>query len=141
NAVRVEGRAIALVGPAAAGKSALAARLSMQGHMPIADGLCAIDISEEGPVTVLPGTPHLQLWRDALDHLGIATNGLTRLLATREKFLLEQPDGIVEAPQPLAAVVVLWRRPGGALGIERLHGLAAVAALRDNICSRRAAQA
>ena len=72
---------------------------------------------------------------------GIATNGLTRLLATREKFLLEQPDGMVEAPQPVAAVVVLWRRPGGALGIERLHGLAAVAALRDNICSRRAAQA
>src|SRR5207302_10187186 len=73
NAVLVEGRAIALVGPAAAGKSTLAARLTMRGHTPIADGLCVIDISEP-QVSVLPGTPHLQLWRDALDHLGIATN-------------------------------------------------------------------
>ena len=37
--------------------------------------------------------------------------------------------------------MVLWRRLGGAVGVERLHGLAAVAALRDAIYLRRPAQA
>jgi hypothetical protein len=141
NAVVVDGRAIALVGPSASGKSTLTARLSMKGHRPMADGLCVIDASDEHPLTVLPGMPHLQLWRDALDHLGIGTIGLTRLLATKEKFLIECRGGVVDAPQPLAAVVVLWRRVSGALDIERLRGLAAVAALRDNVHLRRPAQA
>jgi hypothetical protein len=140
NAVVVDGGAVALVGPSAAGKSTLAARLSIKGHTPIADGLCVIDASEEGPVSVLPGIPHLQLWRDTLDHLGIATNGLTRILATKEKFLLEHGGGYLETPQPLASVVVLWRRASGTLGIERLRGLAAVAALHDNVYLRRAAR-
>jgi hypothetical protein len=85
--------------------------------------------------------PHLQLWRDALDHLGIAADGPTRILATKEKFLVERRGRFVDAPQPLAAVVVLWRRVSGALGIERLRGLGAVAALRDNVYLRRPAQA
>jgi hypothetical protein len=141
NAVVIDGRAVALVGPSAAGKSTLAARLSIKGHTPMADGLCVIDASEERPVKVLPGIPYLQLWRDALDHLGIATNDLTRVLATKEKFLLEYDDDYLETPQPLAAVVVLWRRVSGALGIERLRGLAAVTALRDNVYLRRPARA
>jgi hypothetical protein len=141
NAVVVDGKAIALVGPAASGKSTLAARLSMKGHLPMADGLCVIDAAAERPVAVLPGMPHLQLWRDALDHLGIATNGLTRILATKEKFLVERQGNFVDAPQPLAAVVVLWRRVSGEVGIERLRGLAAVAALRDNVYLRRPALA
>jgi hypothetical protein len=141
NAVLVDGRAVALVGPSASGKSTLAARLSMRGHRPIADGVCVIDASDERPVAALPGMPHLQLWRDALDHLGIATNGLTRVLAAKEKFLVERCAGFVDAPQPLAAVVVLWRRVSGALGIERLRGLAAVAALHDNVYLRRPARA
>ena len=141
NAVIVDGRAIALVGPAASGKSTLAARLSIKGHVPLADGLCVIDAADARPPSVLPGMPHLQLWRDALDYLGIATNGLNRILATREKFLVQRRGGLVDAPQPLAAVVVLWRRTSGALDIERLRGLAAVAALRDNVYLRRPAQA
>jgi hypothetical protein len=141
NAVVVDGQAIALVGPAASGKSTLAARLSMKGHIPIADGFCVIDASEEGPVSVLPGIPHLQLWRDALHDLGIATNGLSRILATKEKFLLEHGGGYLGTPQPLAAVVALWRRASGTLGIERLRGRAAVAALHDNVYLRRPARA
>jgi len=141
NAIVIDGQAIALVGPSASGKSTLAASLSMKGYMPMADGLCVIDTSDDRPVAVLPGMPHLQLWRDALDRLGVAADGLTRILATKEKFLVERRGGFVDAPQPLAAVVVLWRRVGGALGIERLRGLAAVAALRDNVHLERPARA
>ncbi len=141
NAIVIDGQAIALVGPSASGKSTLAASLSMKGYMPMADGLCVIDTSDDRPAAILPGMPHLQLWRDALDRLGVAADGLTRILATKEKFLVERRGGFVDAPQPLAAVVVLWRRVGGALGIERLRGLAAVAALRDNVHLERPARA
>jgi hypothetical protein len=98
-----------------------------------------IEGSDAGLSSVLPGTPHLQLWRDALVRLGIATEGLARVLATKEKFLVEWRADFVNAPQPLAAVVMLWRRLGGGLGIERLRGLAAVTALRDNVYLRRPA--
>ena len=141
NAVVVDGQAIALVGPSAAGKSTLAASLSMKSHRPMADGLCVIDAPDARPVAVLPGMPHLQLWRDALDRLGIAADTLARILATKEKFLVERCGGFVDAPQPLVAVVVILRRISGALGIERLRGLAAVVALRENVYARRPARA
>jgi hypothetical protein len=140
-AVVVDGRAIALGGPSGSGKSTLAARLSAKGYMPMADGVCAIDMADGKPISVLPGIPHLQLWRDALDRLGIAVDGLTRILSTKEKFLLERRGGLVDVPQPLAAVVVILRRISGEIAIERLRGAAAVTALRDNVHLQRPARA
>jgi len=90
---------------------------------------------------VLPISPHLRLWRDALDHLGIPAEGLRRALSAKEQFHVDRHAGCVRQPQKLAAVVVLTRRSGGALSIERLYGPLAVGALRDMVHTRRPARA
>jgi hypothetical protein len=139
NAVVIGGRAVALAGNAAAGKSALAATLAQRGHETLADDICVVDVGAPG-VTALPGVARLRLWRDTLDTLGIAPDGLSPALSGKEKFFVDRWSGC-GAPRPLAAVVVLVRRTNIPLAIERLTGIAAVGALRDMVHTRRPASA
>jgi len=140
SSVLVHGRAIAIAGPAACGKSTLAAMLAADGHAILADDVCVIETADGGPVNVVPGAPLLRLWADALDRLGIATEGLPRAVPGKEQFLFRQ-DSCVHEPQRLAAVVAVTRRSSGALVIERMRGAAAVAMLRDLVHLRRPARA
>jgi hypothetical protein len=139
NAVVVGDRAVALAGPSAAGKSALAATLAQDGHDILADNICVVDI-DAPHITALPGVTHLRLWRDTLDGLGVAADGLCPALSGKEKFFVERWN-VCREPRPLAAVIVLVRRSTIALAIERLSGLAAVGALRDTVHMRRPASA
>jgi hypothetical protein len=135
------GRALALAGPAASGKSTLAALLSAKGLGIVADDVCVIDARADGNITVLPVSPHLRLWRNTLDHLGIPTEGLLRMLSTKEQFLLDGHASSICEPQRLAAVVVLSRRTGGTISIARHQGALAVGALRDVVHTRKPARA
>jgi hypothetical protein len=139
NAVVIGGRAVALAGNAAAGKSALAAILAQHGHENLADDICVVDVAAPR-VTALPGVVLLRLWRDTLDALGIAPDGLSPALSGKEKFFVDRWSGC-RAPRELAAVVVLVRRTNIPLAIERLSGFAAVGALRDMVHTRRPASA
>jgi hypothetical protein len=138
-AVVVGGRAVALAGPSAAGKSALAAILVLDGHQILADDISVVEVDAERAV-VLPGVAHLRLWRDTLDYLGVAPNGLRLALSGKEKYFIDRWSGCRQ-PQQLAAVIVLARRSSIALTIERLRGTAAVGALRDVVHMRRPARA
>ncbi len=137
----VDGRAMALAGPSASGKSTVAAMLSAMGHGVMADDIGVIDARDGADIKVLPISPRLRLWRDALDHLGIKAEGLRRALSAKEQFLVDRRAGSVRNPRKLAAVMVLLRRSSGALSIERLHGALAVGALRDVVHTRRPARA
>jgi len=138
--VALDGRALALAGPAAAGKSTLAAILSAKGCRVLSDDVCVLDV-REGGVMALPVSPHLRLWSDALDHLGIPAGALPRTLSAKEQFLMVDKAGALREPQKLAAVVVLTRRSGGALSLMRIQGSLAVGALRDMVHTRRPARA
>jgi len=139
NAVVIDGQAVALAGNSAAGKSALAATLVQLGHETLTDDICVIDV-DAPRVTALPGVARLRLWRDTLDMLGIAPDGLNPVLSGKEKFFVDRWSGC-SAPRELAAVVVLVRRTNIPLAIGRLSGIAAVGALRDMIHTRRPASA
>ena len=137
--VGVNGRAVALAGPSGAGKSTLAAVLAMMGHEVLADDICIIDATNGADV--LSGTCRLRLWRDALDHLGIAIDGLPRALSRSEKYLIESGGGDAPDRQPLAAVVLLVRQPGDAVTLERLRGARSIIALQEMVHMRDAARA
>jgi hypothetical protein len=139
NAVVIGGRAVALAGNAAAGKSALAATLAQQGYENLADDICVVDVDAPG-VTALPGVARLRLWRDTLDTLGIVPDGLSPALSGKEKFFVDRWSAC-RAPRELAAVIVLVRRTNIPLAIERLSGIAAVGSLRDMVHTRRPASA
>ena len=140
--VVIKGRAIALCGCGAAGKSTLAAILAAQGHDVIADDICVVDARSNGEVLVPPGCATLQLWPDALAELGVATDGLKRAVPDKERYLYDCGNRIPSSPQRLAAVVLMVRHhtlPPATL--ERLRGTQAADALHDSVHSRRPAAA
>jgi energy-coupling factor transporter ATP-binding protein EcfA2 len=138
--VSIAGCAVALAGPSASGKSTLAAVLARQGHAVIADDIGIVDLRDKRPV-VLPGSPFLLLWRDAVDFLGLPLAGLTRHLAHREQYLVANPAPFRDRPLDLCAVVLLSRRASGAPTIERLHGYQAARPLLRHVHASRAARA
>jgi hypothetical protein len=141
NAVVIGGRAVALAGASAAGKSALTAVLAQAGHQILADGICVVTSNgKSGSPIVLPGVTVLRLWRDTLDQLGIAANGLRATLSGRDRFVVDDGPKCDEG-RPLAAVVVMVRRSTVALAIERLSGAAAFGFLRANVHMSRVAHA
>jgi hypothetical protein len=140
--VVIQGRAIALCGCGAAGKSTLAAILVARGHDVIADDICVVDARNDGKVLVPPGCAKLQLWPDALAELGIATDGLERTVPDKERYLHDCGNRIPYEPQTLAAVVLMVRHhtlPPATL--ERVHGTQAADALHDRVHPRRPAAA
>jgi hypothetical protein len=141
NAVVVGGQAVALAGPSAAGKSALAAVLAQAGHQILADGICVVGTDRKcGSPIVLPGVSLLCLWRDTLDHLGIAPNRFRRALSGKDKFLVDCWHGCAE-PRPLTTVIVLARRATIPLAMERISGAATFATLSKIVHLHRPAHA
>src|SRR5262249_17994441 len=135
--VMLGGRAVALCGPSASGKSTLAAMLAAQGCAVIADDLCLIDAREGEPVSVLPGCPRLRLWADSLERLCIRATALTRALAGREAFFFDCDGAIPRERLALGAVIVLFRRESGRVAFERMRGALAVNTLYGMIHTRR----
>ena len=78
-AVEIDGRGVLFVGPPGCGKSSLAAALQQRGHAVLTDDVCAVTLGEDGRPKVVPGTPFVRLWDDALAALGIPTDALRRI--------------------------------------------------------------
>jgi hypothetical protein len=139
--VVIKGRAVALCGDAAAGKSTLAAMLAGQGHGVIADDICVVDMRNDGEVSVMPGCMRLQLWRDALTELGVAADGLERALDHKQRYFLDCGNRLPSQPYKLAAVVRLVRNALPPARLERLRGAQAAQAMYDCVHTQRPARA
>ena len=139
--VVIKGRALALCGDSAAGKSTLAAILAGQGCSVIADDICVIDTHNNAEVLASPGCTRLQLWRDALVELGVATDGLERALPQKERYFLDCGNRIPAQPYALAAVVQVVRNAVPPARLERLRGVQAANALYNCVHSPRPARA
>lgn len=138
----IRGRAVALCGCGAAGKSTIAAVLAAAGHGVIADDIGIVDARSNKETLVPPGCARLQLWPDALAELGVATEGLGRCEADKERYFLDCGNSVQSKPYRLGAVVELVRHhtlPPSTL--ERLRGAQAADALYDNVHTRRPADA
>jgi hypothetical protein len=115
-AVTVCGRAIALCGPAASGKSAVAAALALRGHRMLADGALPVD---PGPVA-RGAADGLELWPAAVEELGLdpARGEVVRPALAKRAFRFE-----AAREAPLGAVVLLQRGSHeGAPVAERVRG-------------------
>lgn len=112
SAVGREGRAIAFCGPPTVGKSLAAFAMAERGWRVAADSLCAVELSAAARPGVLPGPPHLKLWRGTLAALGVAADGELRDGAGLERYRTPLP-GIAGAA-PLSHVVVMEEGASGA---------------------------
>lgn len=128
NAVEVDGRCMVCVGPSGIGKSTLAAAFLGRGHRVLSDDVVAV--TPEG--LALPGVARLKLWRDALERLELDAGALPRVRPTMEKYGLGPGAGYCAEARPIGWVYALRRSNEPGVAIERLRGMEAFMALRDN---------
>lgn len=117
NAFRVGDACAVVVGRSGAGKSTLAAELARRGLDVLSDDV--VPVTADG--LALTGYPRIKLWDDALERLGVATEGLEKIHTSHEKF--QYPlQRTSSDPVPLRWVYVLERHRGEELSLEPVHG-------------------
>jgi hypothetical protein len=125
-AVAAGGSGVLICGPAAVGKSVLAAALAIRGHTVLSD---RVVLCTGEPPELRPVDPRTQLWPDAAGLLGLPpeTGRLVRPPLTRRAFHLGPPPGPAAAV-PLRLIVLLCPGTVRALAVEEVSGPNTVAA-------------
>lgn len=119
---------VAFTGPSGAGKSTRVAELHLRHGWPIiCDDVAVLHPTDPEPL-LHAGMNRIKLWRDALDRLGIAPEGLIRDLTREDKFHLIAPGMFVQHTLPLTRLVTL-----GTEDQAQTRGAAAFAALMNAV--------
>lgn len=131
SAVVRDAGAILIAGDSGAGKSTLTAAMVREGYRLIADDTCMLTL-ESGRAIVHPGHPHIRLWSDSLDLLGISTNTLARVHTELDKFHWQVGDSFAVEPQPVDAFFELIAGQDSEPVTTRLVGIEKILALTRN---------
>jgi hypothetical protein len=108
----IDNQAVALVGPAGAGKSTTAAAFAERGYTILAEDVVTLD-DRESRFLVHPAYPCIRLWPAAVKALYGEYSDLPRLTPTWEKRYLDLTgyrSGFQTEPLPLAAIYLLGER-------------------------------
>jgi hypothetical protein len=144
SAVVVDRHAVALVGPAGAGKSTTAAAFARLGFPVLADDVVTVR-EEGGALLVHPAYAYLRLWPDSAALLFGSPEALPRLTPTWDKRCLQLAGAehrFQREPLPLGALYLLGRRETGAQSpqVEPVGGQAGVLALVANTYATRVSE-
>lgn len=134
NAVEIDGRAVAFMGKAGAGKSTLASWLHDAGNRVIADDVCVLRFDEKGCARVQPGLPRIRLWKDALERSGRDPADYELSFSGDEdyqKFDVPFPPG-KSGGEALDLAAVYLLSEGDSFKITPLTGVEAVEAIFSN---------
>jgi hypothetical protein len=118
--VVLDGRAVAFVGPAGAGKSTLAGSLGRHGGIVIADDALVVEALAEA-ILIEPAYPAIRVWPDVLDMLG-AGNAQPSIDARAGKRLLGVNQGLsfVSTRARLERIYFVQPAPSDDIVIARL---------------------
>lgn len=130
SAIEVHGRAVALAGQSACGKSTLAAHLVRRGYPLMSDDtVLAVPDSK----TIHPCLRHIRLWRDALAVMGLEPEALSRDRAGLERYRLP-PEHVGDRALPLDRIYLLeWAPVTAPDCFERLRGVSALRAIEPAV--------
>ena len=112
SAIAIDDRAIALLGPAGAGKSTTAAAFAELGYPVLSDDLVPLQ-DDEDSFLMQPGYPCLRLWPQAVNALYGSSDALPRLTPNWDKRYLDLTANgyqFHKQPLPLAAIYLLSER-------------------------------
>ena len=122
SAVAIDGQAVALVGPAGAGKSSAAAAFAQLGFPVLADDVVAL--SDQGHrFSVQPAYPRVRLWPASVTALFGSAEALPRITPNWDKCFLDlNAPGFQfqHEPLPLSAIYILGERRGD-LGVPMVE--------------------
>jgi hypothetical protein len=127
--------AVVFAGSSGYGKSALAGTFHQRGFSVLADDVCPIDMRDI-PL-VLPGSPFLMLWPDAIKRLGIDEQNLRRARTGIEKYILPLGKGFVPDPMPLRAVYLLELSNSDDFSLTPIRGIQRMKALYSAVFRRQ----
>jgi hypothetical protein len=109
SAVAIDGVAVALLGPAGAGKSTTAAAFSARGYRVLAEDVVTLD-DRGDQFLVRPAYPCIRLWPAAVAALYGSETSLPKLTPNWDKRYLDLTDQFQTEPLPLAAIYHLSER-------------------------------
>jgi hypothetical protein len=125
----INGRGVvAFVARSGQGKSSLAAHLAQRGFRVVGDDICLIDSSAEQAM-VIPVAPWLKLWRNSLEMLGSATDGLERVFSEDDKYRLPLEGPL--AREPIHKIVFLDSTGHSAPQLEEVTAIEAIPLLMN----------
>ncbi|HEX5081932.1 MAG TPA: serine/threonine protein kinase [Blastocatellia bacterium] len=136
SAIGVDGRAIALIGPAGAGKSTTAAAFTRQGYPALSEDVVALR-DQGDSFLVEPGYPLIRLWAESVEALFGSRDALPPLTPTWDKQYLDltrNDFGFQRQPLPLAALYLLDGRSDdpAAPFVEAVHSQTGLVELVSN---------
>jgi hypothetical protein len=135
SAVAIDGVAVALAGPAGAGKSTTAAQFAGMGYQVLSDDIATLEPAAAA-FLVQPSPARLRLWPASVEHLYGGPDALPRLTASWEKRYLDLQAGdrrLQSSPLPLAAIYVLSNPQSPAAEIEEIPRAEAMMQLLANV--------
>lgn len=135
SAVAIDGVAIALAGPAGAGKSTAAAQFAGMGYPVLSDDVATLEQAGDSFV-VQPSPARLRLWPSSVEHLYGRADALPRLTASWDKRYLDlrtRDRCFQSTPLPLAAIFVLSNSQAPGEAIEEIPRSAAMMQLLANV--------
>jgi ABC-type dipeptide/oligopeptide/nickel transport system ATPase component len=109
SAIVIDGKAIALVGPAGSGKSTTAAAFAQRGYHVLAEDVVTLD-DRGDQFLVRPGYPCIRLWPAAVKALYGSETHLPKLTPNWDKCYLDLSDNFQGEPLRLAAIYHLSER-------------------------------
>lgn len=135
----IHGCAVAIAGRSSAGKSTLAAELSLRGHTVLSDDITVVDTAPDRVPAALPSFPHLHLWSDTIEKLQIPSATTVRLRQGLEKFQVRlRVSAPVALPVPLSSVVLLTDgRTGPRHRLEPVEGFESLHVIASQIYRRQ----
>ncbi|MGE0090836.1 MAG: hypothetical protein AB7S50_15295 [Bacteroidales bacterium] len=128
SAIKFGNSACIFSGLSGVGKSSIAATLVLKGFQFLADDICVIDTN----LNVVPGFPHMKIWKDILDNLEIKTDTLTEIRPEIKKYHLPVDDGFYNESLPLAKIFIINTKNTPGYEFEELKGLQKFNAVKNN---------
>lgn len=128
--------AVALAGNSGAGKSTLLGTFLQRGYPMMVDDVCAVQLVDGVPY-VLAGYPRTRLWSDALQRLGLTSDGLTRTRSQLDKFERSTPEAFQDRHLPLRHVFTLHPHNGDQVEVRALPPARRFATLLQHTYRRR----
>lgn len=128
NAVQLGGGCVMCVGPSGVGKSTTAAGLMQRGCRVMSDDICAINAAGQ----IVPGMPHIKLWQEAADGLGVRTDTLDRVKPELEKFGVPLGDAFCNDHLPITRIYELSTHEADTVTVEKLGAHEKFTVLREN---------
>lgn len=132
--------AVLIAGHSGAGKSTTVATLMRRGHRVLADDAAAVVSDAGGGLTVHPGFPQINLWRDALDRLGESGEAMPRARERIDKYQWPIGGSFIDVPQRPAHLVILGLSNEAGVRSEPVVHRDAFLAIRGLTRNRRAAE-